>query len=713
MTLELTLANGLPLPVLSLRGKLDGASAPQLAQWLEQHAPAPTIWDLSQLDYVSSAGLRVLLTHEKRLRANGRATTLAGVRASVRDLLSISGLASFWPQTASAAAACAALTSAATPVAAAEFLHGGHRFQRTDRRSADAALVQWQFDQLTPLSLRDLGLAVGRGGLGDTRDDASAQPMRFLATGNVLAMQFADGAGDYLQAAVPQAAFAHVASAIALTGSPSAVVQPIEPVTLTELAAAALFGHESEWLGIAVHGSMGTAAQAAIAILAPGDEPEKTNWIAIEWPSPSTASQPSLEALLQAIGTAEDLRVLTPEATEKLASAVAFVWHAKETTAGNDRILQIEAPAELSEEAEIIARTIYFDCSRIRLNPLVGGFSAATFAVESHDRQGRRLIPTVLKVSSHPFIDREEQAYHDYVRKFILNNSTVIMGRANRGDSAGLRYNFLGITGPGSRLRSLDDVYRQRPITETLRLFEQVAGEILRPWYGQAREQRIALYPAHDPRPLFGDLAAVAGSTLGIDAGAPALDCPPLGRKITNPWWFLSHEWSRRSDWRQHCRVSITHGDLNLNNVLVDEKENLYVIDFSETGERNVAADFARLEPIVTLQSAALASDEELAELLRFHADLHNCSNLFAPDVTSPKANDAFAKCLAMTRLLRRLARDYAGDGATESAYLLPLLQWTLPIVCYRQLTLRHRQLATWVAGLIVERLLRSDHLHR
>jgi hypothetical protein len=450
-----------------------------------------------------------------------------------------------------------------------------------------------------------------------------------------------------------------------------------------------------------------------MAILAPGESAEKATWIAIEWPSLGTAQQTSVEALLQAIGNAEELRVITPDATDRLASAVAFVWHAKQPTPGNDRILHIDAPPNLSEEAEIIARTIYSDCSRIRLNPLTGGFSAATFAVESYDRQGRRLIPTVLKVSSHAFIDREEQAYHDYVRKFILNNSTVIMGRANRGESAGLRYNFLGITGPGSKIRSLDDVYQRQPIAETLRLFEQVAGEILRPWYGQAREQRIALYPIHDPRPLFGDLAAVAHRTLGIDPNSPDLDCPPLGRKIANPWWFLTHEWSQRSDWRQTCRVSITHGDLNLNNVLVDEKENLYVIDFSETGERNVAADFARLEPIVTLQSVPLASDEQEAELLHFHAGLHGCSEFFVPTVAASTADSPIDKASAMTKLLRRLARDYAGDCATEPAYLLPLLQWTLPIVCYRQLTLRHQRLASWVAGLIVERLRRSDHISR
>ena len=49
-----------------------------------------------------------------------------------------------------------------------------------------------------------------------------------------------------------------------------------------------------------------------------------------------------------------------------------------------------------------------------------------------------------------------------------------------------------------------------------------------------------------------------------------------------------------------------------MRNVLVDERDNLYVIDFSETRPRNVVSDFARLEPALKFEMMRLDNDEDL-----------------------------------------------------------------------------------------------------
>ena len=64
---------------------------------------------------------------------------------------------------------------------------------------------------------------------------------------------------------------------------------------------------------------------------------------------------------------------------------------------------------------------------------------------------------------------------------------------------------------------------------------------------------------------------------------------------------------------RKAWATAVTHGDLNLNNVLVDERRNIYVIDFSETRIRNVASDFARIEPMGLLQWTRLAGAADAA----------------------------------------------------------------------------------------------------
>ncbi|MBN8478744.1 MAG: STAS domain-containing protein [Burkholderiales bacterium] len=75
---------------LALVGRLDAAQAPAAQAALDRVEGAATL-DCSRLDYVSSAGLGVLLKTQKRLMAGGGRLKLAGVRPALRDIFVYSG----------------------------------------------------------------------------------------------------------------------------------------------------------------------------------------------------------------------------------------------------------------------------------------------------------------------------------------------------------------------------------------------------------------------------------------------------------------------------------------------------------------------------------------------------------------------------------------------------------------------------------------------
>lgn len=52
--------------------------------------------DFSDLDYISSAGLRVVLTTAKRAKAAGGALTLCGVHDNVKEVIEVSGFDSIF-----------------------------------------------------------------------------------------------------------------------------------------------------------------------------------------------------------------------------------------------------------------------------------------------------------------------------------------------------------------------------------------------------------------------------------------------------------------------------------------------------------------------------------------------------------------------------------------------------------------------------------------
>lgn len=81
-------------------GRLDSASSGDLEAMLVEQLDAGctgVVLDLSELDYVSSAGLRVILMAGKRLRVAGGRLVLARMRESVRDLFEMSGFLSLFP----------------------------------------------------------------------------------------------------------------------------------------------------------------------------------------------------------------------------------------------------------------------------------------------------------------------------------------------------------------------------------------------------------------------------------------------------------------------------------------------------------------------------------------------------------------------------------------------------------------------------------------
>lgn len=76
--------------VVRVTGRLDAAQAPRAQQFLDRVAEPSTI-DIAKLEYISSAGLGVLLRTHKRLTGQGKGLTLVNVSQHINDVLTYSG----------------------------------------------------------------------------------------------------------------------------------------------------------------------------------------------------------------------------------------------------------------------------------------------------------------------------------------------------------------------------------------------------------------------------------------------------------------------------------------------------------------------------------------------------------------------------------------------------------------------------------------------
>ncbi len=733
--------------VITVTGRVDAYGVTLLEQALAPHRDAITaaVLDLAGVEFMSSAGLRVLLTLHRHCGARGGRFILAAVPPVVMQTLAVSGMQQRFTIAPDTAAAQALLADPGAP-AATRFRCAEHDLPVTACPGTQAALRRWDAPAGTPLrlSLRELGLAVGVGAFGATAAQAAAAPGLLLATGSTAVLQPAapHGVADTLVAADPDSTDLYVTRALSLDGDPVATVPlPDTPLALAALAGAA-GNHPLQVLLISTPCARGAGVFCTTPGELDGATPSGTQ--ALDTPAlivavrlapgqPLTGTLPA--ATIAADGAAWHISVLTlaqPVAAATPAAALHDAGTLDQLTGlllgtpaltvtggrlwtylpaavsdGAAGLLQIETPDgdDFREEWQVITRRIYRDAARVALTPLTGGFTSKTYRVASYDRDGRQLLPTVMKLGGLEVTRREVDAYRACVEKFILNNSTTIMGSAACGDAAGLRYNFVGVTGGAGTLTWLENLYRTEPADQVIALCDRVFTDILKPWYGQPRAARLRPFADHDPRHLFPALLPGAQS-YGINLDAPVIACPELECELPNPYHFFVHDWpqwaAREWDWS----TGITHGDLNLKNILVDDRANLYVIDFSESRERSIIADFARLEPICGIELTRCDNADDIRRLARYYAALTEARTL-TDRPACPAADDPLLdKALRLTWRLREYAVAALGGRTDLAPYLAVLLEWTLPMTGWVMPAPRQR-VAVIAAALIVRQLQR------
>lgn len=78
--------------IIALEGRLDTTTAPELEAELSGKKDAAEIeFDFSKLEYISSAGLRVLLSAQKAMNANGGKMTIRNVSEDILEVFEITG----------------------------------------------------------------------------------------------------------------------------------------------------------------------------------------------------------------------------------------------------------------------------------------------------------------------------------------------------------------------------------------------------------------------------------------------------------------------------------------------------------------------------------------------------------------------------------------------------------------------------------------------
>jgi anti-sigma B factor antagonist len=77
--------------VVKVQGRLDAAESDRALATLEK-LPGPLTLDCAQLEYISSAGISVIMQTWKRLNTQGSALRMVGMTPRVRNVFAYAGL---------------------------------------------------------------------------------------------------------------------------------------------------------------------------------------------------------------------------------------------------------------------------------------------------------------------------------------------------------------------------------------------------------------------------------------------------------------------------------------------------------------------------------------------------------------------------------------------------------------------------------------------
>ncbi len=153
---------------------------------------------------------------------------------------------------------------------------------------------------------------------------------------------------------------------------------------------------------------------------------------------------------------------------------------------------------------------------------------------------------------------------------------------------------------------------------------------------------------------------------------------------------------------------TLTHGDFNDQNILLDSEGRSWLIDFQGTGPGHVLRDLVHLDTVVRLrllqpEEATLDERLLLEETLCQPGDFSQFASLEPPAGASPALSKAFGACVHLRSLAGRLVPGYSRGDASE--YYAGNLYCALNLVRFLSIPNLQREHALLSASLIAERL--------
>jgi protein-tyrosine phosphatase len=282
-----------------------------------------------------------------------------------------------------------------------------------------------------------------------------------------------------------------------------------------------------------------------------------------------------------------------------------------------------------------------------------------------------------------------------------------VRGFVDLGERAGIKYSFAAM-GKGDILE-FKDIYEEGASMETIEaVLEEVFGEILRPFYAAAQYERLPLLEHYWFSPQWADSVREDVKTvLGEGTGDEDIVLPDGSTIPSLVKFYTGYVPSNLGRMGEYHYVSMTHGDLNGANILIDSRDNVWLIDFFHTARGHVLKDLIKLENDILYIYTQLESDEDLAQAVELSKALTAVQDLRAPLGPLPEGITlpALKRAWNTISILRKIGAEFVREDRNPVQSLIGLLRFSVHTMKFDESSAMQKKWALYASCLMAEKI--------
>ncbi len=361
---------------------------------------------------------------------------------------------------------------------------------------------------------------------------------------------------------------------------------------------------------------------------------------------------------------------------------------------------------QLASEFEDLLCRLYFDADTVKVIPIENGFSSSQVIVtQSRDRKGINNYE-IVKFGPIESIELEYRNFQANVQSKLTHRTQVIKSLTRTTHLAGLVYSFIS-TGD-VQLKSFTQYYTEMDYPDIEKVINYIFRDLCHNWYtnlqfafsklGDEYKQLtnctrdlldMGLYRLQELVSVVGDQLKFVGlNELSLPNPIPAM----LDNQVTIG-----------------VLKAVNHGDLNSENILIDDKSDAWLIDFRHTNYGHSLKDLAKLDTVIRYQ--LLESNKASLEERLLLENALNKPELYSEieqlpfllDTDNPHIIKAYKTC----RTIRLQARIIYASKMIDSMhdYYIALTYFSLNFLRYFDRTKTQHTHALLSASLLVEKI--------